>query len=208
MPTLDINVYSNDGTILESEQTSGTTNYYAVPAPNPKAVSLDNLQTFKEKCDETYAPMSRAWPAPAGTTDTGKVPTVNSAGNGYELQTPSGGGNNKLYLHRYSYSENSSDTYDWNAVIMFISSKSSALTIEELKTLFGTGVANLLPTFSYGVAGLKVDSSANGFQRTYINSSDNIVFEWVVANADYDGYVVSQSYAYTINQGTKNIVEI
>lgn len=58
----------------------------------PKAVSLDNLQTFKEKCDEIYAPMSRALPAPAGTTDAGKVPTVNSAGNGYELQTPSGGG--------------------------------------------------------------------------------------------------------------------
>ena len=64
----------------------------------PKAVSLDNLQTFKEKCDETYAPMSRALPAPAGTTDAGKVPTVNSAGNGYELQTPSGGGK-QLYKH-------------------------------------------------------------------------------------------------------------
>ena len=69
-----------------------------VEQSNPKSVSNSNLARFKDKCDETYAPMSRALPAPAGTTDTGKVPTVNSAGNGYELQMPSGGGK-QLYVH-------------------------------------------------------------------------------------------------------------
>lgn len=66
-----------------------------VEQSNPKSVSDSNLARFKDNCDETYAPMSRALPAPAGTTDAGKVPTVNSAGNGYELQTPSGG----IYCH-------------------------------------------------------------------------------------------------------------
>lgn len=92
-------------TLKVSELFGDSFSFYIVPSDepepvptNPKSVSDSNLARFKDKCDETYAPMSRALPAPAGTTDAGKVPTVNSAGNGYTLQTPSGGGK-QLYAH-------------------------------------------------------------------------------------------------------------
>lgn len=100
--TPDDGMAVGDSITTYNGQMSGSVALYVVPAPEPditpKAVSLDNLQTFKGKCDETYAPMSRALPAPAGTTDAGKVPTVNNAGNGYTLQTPSGGGGSIIKL--------------------------------------------------------------------------------------------------------------
>ena len=110
----------------------------------PKAVSLDNLQTFKEKCDEIYAPMSRALPAPAGTTDAGKVPTVNSAGNGYELQTPSGGGGTQLYKHSFDCSVGTSGYFCRLDVISVVS---TAMTDDEFITELKAG--RIISSFLY-----------------------------------------------------------
>ena len=114
-----------------------------VEQSNPKSVSDSNLARFKEKCDETYAPMSRALPAPAGTTDAGKVPTVNSAGNGYELQTPSGGGA-QLYKHSFNCSVGTSGYFCRLDVISVVS---TAMTDDEFITELKAG--RIISSFLY-----------------------------------------------------------
>lgn len=57
--TPDDGMAVGDSITTYNGQMSGSVALYVVPAPEsditPKAVSLDNLQTFKEKCDDTYA---------------------------------------------------------------------------------------------------------------------------------------------------------
>lgn len=156
----------------------------------PKAVSLDNLQKFKEKCDETYAkktdipeeytlPVANAStlggvkpvaktsemtqnvgvdsngalytkPAPdipdipePTSADAGKVPTVNSAGNGYELQMPSGGGA-QLYKHSFDCSVGTSG---YSCRLDVISVVSTAMTDDEFITELKAG--RIISSFLY-----------------------------------------------------------
>lgn len=145
--TPDDGMAVGDSITTYNGQMSGSVALYVVPAPEsditPKAVSLDNLQTFKGKCDETYAPMSRALPAPAGTTDAGKVPTVNSAGNGYTLQTPSGGGK-QLYKHSFDCSVGTSGYFCRLDVVSVVS---TAMTDDEFITELKSG--RIISSFLY-----------------------------------------------------------
>lgn len=153
------------------------TDYSALPAP--KAVSLDNLQTFKGKCDETYAPISRALPAPAGTTDAGKVPTVNSAGNGYTLQTPSVGGA-QLYNHYISCTVTGIGiTSALKIYFNFISTSGTVLTdmndlSEAIKNQFLSCKGNL----AYSVGGdyaipIYITSDGSNISMGYITQETN-----------------------------------
>ena len=157
------------------------TDYSALSAP--KAVSLDNLQTFKGKCDETYAPMSRALPAPAGTTDAGKVPTVNSAGNGYTLQTPSGGGK-QLYNHYISCTVTGIGiTSPLKIYFNFISTSGTVLTdmydlAEAIKNQFLSCKGNL----EYSVGGdsaipIYITSDGSNISMGYITQETNNIGE-------------------------------
>ena len=155
----------------------------------PKAVSLDNLQTFKEKCDEIYAPMSRALPAPAGTTDAGKVPTVNSAGNGYTLQTPSGGGK-QLYQHNLRVHND-----DYSIVLTFtiINDTNVEMSysdiVQFLETITGTygsytypcsGICQGMPTGTAPVTGIDCGLSTG-----------NIIYHFVKDNSQFADSLLS-----------------
>ena len=187
MPRLgfDTDIYSNDGTTWYGG---------VVPAPesdiSPKAVSLDNLQTFKGKCDETYAPMSRALPAPAGTTDAGKVPTVNSAGNGYTLQTPSGGGA-QLYNHYISCTVTGIGiTSALKIYFNFISTSGTVLTdmndlSEAIKNQFLSCKGNL----AYSVGGdsaipIYITSDGSNISMGYITQETNNIGEETLTALD------------------------
>lgn len=146
---------------------------------NPKSVSDSNLARFKDKCDETYAPMSRALPAPAGTTDAGKVPTVNSAGNGYTLQTPSGGGA-QLYNHYISCTVTGIGiTSALKIYFNFISTSGTVLTdmydlAEAIKNQFLSCKGNL----AYSVGGdsaipIYITSDGSNISMGYITQETN-----------------------------------
>ena len=174
--TPDDGMAVSDSITTYNGQMSGSVALYVVPAPEsditPKAVSLDNLQTFKGKCDETYAPMSRALPAPAGTTDAGKVPTVNSAGNGYELQTPSGGGGGIVAVDSLP----TANAAEYEKHLLYLQSGDLYFLADRMGEPIVTTLEETLPETIIASAAAAIGTNAYIFGGIYENgSSDKIV---------------------------------
>lgn len=191
----DINYYGLQGSSLVSATITVTA--VVDESLQTKPISYGNLQEFKTKCDETYAPMSRALPAPmsralpapAGTTDAGKVPTVNSAGNGYTLQTPSGGGK-QLYQHNLRVHND-----DYSIVLTFtiINDTNVEMSysdiVQFLETITGTygnytypcsGICQGMPTGTAPVTGIDCGLSTG-----------NIIYHFVKDNSQFADSLLS-----------------